>query len=84
MIKILAKSNQKKIAIRVIDSGIGIPEDDLKNIGTKFFRAKNTLLIAGTGIGLYLSKYFIKLHGGELKIKSKVNIGTSMTIYLPR
>ncbi len=84
LIKILAKSNQKKIAIRVIDSGIGIPEDDLKNIGTKFFRAKNTLLIAGTGIGLYLSKYFIKLHGGELKIKSKVNIGTSMTIYLPR
>jgi len=83
-IKVLAKSNDKKIAVRVIDSGIGIPKDDIQNIGKKFYRAKNTLSVAGTGIGLYLSKHFIELHGGSLDINSEVNVGTSITITLPR
>jgi len=83
-VKILAKSNDKKVGLRVIDQGIGIPKDDIANIGKKFFRAKNTLSVAGTGIGLYLTKYFIELHGGELLIDSEQNVGTSMTITLPK
>jgi len=83
-VKILAKSNDKKIAIRIIDQGIGIPKDDLENIGQKFFRAKNTLSVAGTGIGLYLTKHFIELHGGEITIDSEINVGTSVTVTLPR
>ena len=83
MVRILAKSNDKKVGLRVIDDGIGIPKDDLENIGKKFFRAKNTLSVAGTGIGLYLSKHFIELHGGDVLIESEVNVGTSITIILP-
>lgn len=82
-VKIIAKSNDQKVAFKVTDSGIGIPEDDLISIGKKFFRAKNTLSVAGTGIGLYLSKHFIELHNGKLKIESQVNVGTSVTIILP-
>ena len=83
IIKILAKADDQKVAIRVIDQGIGIPEDDIENIGQKFFRAKNTLSVAGTGIGLYLTKHFIELHGGDILINSKVDIGTSITVILP-
>ena len=83
-VTIITKSDDEKIAIRVTDNGIGIPQDDLSNIGNKFFRAKNTLSVSGTGIGLYLTKYFIELHRGSVLIKSKLNIGTSVTVILPR
>ena len=83
-VKILSKCNDQKIAIRVIDQGIGIPKDDLQKIGQKFFRAKNTLEVSGTGIGLYLTKYFIELHNGSVKIESELNIGTSFTVILPK
>ncbi len=83
-VKILAKANDKKVAIRVIDQGIGIPKEDLQNIGQKFFRAKNTLSVAGTGIGLYLTKHFINLHEGDVVIESEMNVGTSVTVTLPR
>lgn len=84
VVKILAKSNDKKIVLRVTDQGIGIPKEDLSNIGQKFFRAKNTLSVAGTGIGLYLTKHFIELHGGDVLIESELNVGTSVTVTLPR
>jgi signal transduction histidine kinase len=83
VVKVLAKADSQKIALRVIDQGIGIPKDDLTNIGKKFFRAKNTLSVAGTGIGLYLTKHFIELHGGNVLIESEVDVGTSITVILP-
>jgi len=82
-VKILSKSNDKKVLLRIIDQGIGIPKDDVKNIGQKFFRAKNTLEVAGTGIGIYLTKNFIELHKGSLKIESELNVGSSITVSLP-
>ena len=82
-VKILARANDKKLAIRITDQGIGIPKEDISNVGTKFFRAKNTLSVAGTGIGLYLTKHFIELHGGSVLIESEVNVGTSVTVTLP-
>lgn len=83
-VRIITKSNNDKVAIRVIDQGIGIPKEDLSKIGQKFFRAQNTLAVSGTGIGIYLTKYFIELHNGSVKIESKLDIGTSFTVILPR
>lgn len=82
-VKIFAKTGKTKLLIKVVDQGIGIPKDDLKNIGQKFFRAKNSLAVAGTGIGLYLTKYFIELHGGSVLIESEINFGTSVSVILP-
>ena len=82
-VKVMSKSNDQKVLLRIVDQGIGIPEDEVKNIGQKFFRAKNTLEVAGTGIGIYLTKNFIELHKGSLKIESKLNVGTSITVTLP-
>jgi hypothetical protein len=83
VVKILAKANDEKFALRVIDQGIGIPKDDIGNIGKKFFRAKNTTAVAGTGIGIYLTKHFIEMHEGEMRIDSEINVGTSVTVMLP-
>lgn len=83
-VNIITRSSDDKVAVRVIDHGIGIPQDDLKNIGNKFFRAKNTLAVSGTGIGIYLTKYFVELHQGNVIIKSKLDVGTSVTVILPK
>jgi signal transduction histidine kinase len=82
-VKIFAKSNNQLIALRIVDHGIGIPDEDLSNVGKKFFRAKNTLKVPGTGIGIYLARHFTEIQGGKLFIKSKAGFGTSITIILP-
>jgi signal transduction histidine kinase len=83
VIKVIGDIKEQSVMLKVIDSGIGIPKEDIKQIGNKFFRAQNTLSVAGTGIGLYLTKYFIELHGGSVLIKSELNVGTIITILLP-
>lgn len=83
IVKILGAKIENKLLVKIIDNGIGIPKDDLKNIGEKFYRAKNTLKISGTGIGLYLTKYFVKLHSGEVLIQSIEGKGTEITVVLP-
>jgi len=64
LVRIKGFLQDKKLILKVTDSGIGIPESDIRNIGKKFFRATNTLSVSGTGIGLFLTKYFIELHNG--------------------
>jgi signal transduction histidine kinase len=83
-VEVHSKNDETRIFIEVLDHGIGIPKDDVSNIGKKFFRAKNTLSVAGTGIGIYLTKYFVELHGGSIIISSKVNIGTKVKVILPK
>ncbi len=83
-VKIATRSNEKAIQITILDQGIGIPTQDLEKIGQKFFRSSNTLSESGSGIGLYLTKYFIELHNGHVTIESKENIGTKVTITLPK
>ena len=78
-----AYTSPKGHVITILDNGIGIDEKDFQRLFTKFFRAKNSIGIAGTGIGLYLVKKFIDLHHGEIKVVSKVNKGTKFTITLP-
>lgn len=66
------------------DNGPGIPKDDLEHIFEKFYRAKSHKQSAkGSGLGLYLVKYFIQLHGGTININSKVGEGTQVHIKLP-
>ncbi len=83
-VKIGTKRDDKNIYIVVVDQGIGIPQKDLEKIGQKFFRSSNTLAESGSGIGFYLTKYFIELHNGRVTIDSKENVGTKVIISLPK
>ena len=83
-IKILTKVLANSILISIIDHGIGIPQSDLKNVGNKFFRASNAISVSGTGIGVYITKYFINLLDGKISIKSQEGVGTRVAIFLKK
>lgn len=69
--------------IRVSDKGIGIPEDDLRRLFEPFHRASNVGSISGTGLGLAITKQAVDLHGGTIRVESKLGEGTTFTIDLP-
>jgi two-component system phosphate regulon sensor histidine kinase PhoR len=73
------------VKIIVKDTGIGIPQKEQEELFKRFFRASNVRKIGkeGFGLGLYISKKLIDLHGGKIKIESKEGIGTNVTILLP-
>lgn len=71
------------LKITVKDEGIGIPEEEQKNMYNKFFRAKNTANIQGTGLGLTIVKRYTELLNGTVQFYSKINEGTTFTIELP-
>ncbi len=72
------------VLISVRDWGIGIPKQDLKQLGAQFFRASNHGEIMGTGVGLHLVKSVADAHGGALSVESEVGAGSVFTIRLPR
>lgn len=74
-------SGDIRAEISIMDNGPGIPSSILDKIFQPFFTTKPTG--QGTGLGLSLSYDIIKAHGGEIKVKTKENEGTSFIIYLP-
>lgn len=82
-IKISAKYENKKMIIKVEDTGIGIHKEKLPHIFDKFYTA-NTYGSAtgGAGLGLNIAKNLIQLHGGTIQVESEINVGTIITIEL--
>lgn len=69
-----------ELCITVKDNGIGIPEEEQKNLFEPFFRAHNTGNIPGTGLGLNIVKRYVELMGGEVICKSALNMGTTISL----
>lgn len=81
---IRTKETDTEILIEIQDTGEGIAAEDQLHIWKKFVRGKNQdQKTKGTGLGLYLVKYFIELHGGNITLKSDVGIGTTFYVRLP-
>ena len=76
--------DEQWVYIEIKDTGKGIDEKDLDFIFDKFYRVKNddSHKIKGSGLGLYLVKYFIELHHGHIEVSSKPNEGTTFLIKL--
>jgi len=73
----------KELSFEIADNGIGIPEEDYGQLFTAFSRGSNTKSIAGTGLGLTIVKKAVDVLGGNLILKSKINVGTTVTVVLP-
>ncbi len=71
------------IMVSVRDYGLGIDEEDLPKMFGRFFRAKTSTGIAGTGIGLNLVKMFVEEHGGRVTVESRIGKGSTFTVSLP-
>lgn len=67
--------------IKISDTGVGIPEQDIDRVKEKFFKSNTT--VRGSGIGLAVADEIIKLLSGLLFIESKEGVGTTVTIVLP-
>lgn len=71
------------ICLEVTDSGIGIPEKELKHIFERFYRSSNAPENTGSGIGLSMVKHYTDLHKGTIDVRSKVGVGTSFVLSFP-
>lgn len=72
------------VALTVSDDGIGMPATVLKNLFEKFYRShRSRESVAGTGIGLYISKAIVESHGGTITVKSEEGKGSTFTVHLP-
>ena len=77
--------DDNKISVSVSDHGIGIPEDQISRLFTRFHRvdSRDSRKQYGTGIGLYLVKHLIEAHEGEVSVASKQGEGSTFTFILP-
>lgn len=80
-VALLAKKSEENILIEIEDNGYGIYEEDLPYIKEKFYKGKNSK--SNSGLGLSICDEIIKLHGGSMKIESKLNQGTKVIVSIP-
>ncbi len=73
--------DREKVVIEISDTGIGIPEEHIDKIFDSFFTTKDE--IKGVGLGLSVCYGFIKDHGGDIDVQSRVGVGTTFSVTLP-
>lgn len=80
-----AETGRQQLEIRVIDTGIGIAADKRERIFDPFFQndIPGSMLNQGSGIGLSITREFVKLHNGEIFVESEFNEGSCFTVLLP-
>lgn len=80
------QDEKDQVTIKISDSGIGIPEEDLKRIFERFYRvdAARARDTGGSGLGLSIAHQIISLHHGRIDVESTLNVGTTFSITLPK
>ncbi len=84
-VEVVVKTSTSNVVIKIEDTGIGIPQDDIPHLWEEFFRAKNARRagIKGTGLGLSIVKQYIDQFGGQIDVHSVEGEGTVFTLDLP-
>ncbi len=84
-ITVTLSKTDKKLAVDVADSGIGIPEDALEHLFEEFYRAPNAKEMdhEGTGLGLTIVRDILSRYGGDIQVQSHLGKGTCFTVTLP-
>ncbi len=69
----------------MVDTGIGIPAEELAHLFDPFYRVEEARSrhTGGTGLGLSIAHHFVKAHGGFIRVASQTDVGTTFTVYLP-
>ena len=84
-VTINTRQKGNRIRVDVKDTGIGLSEEDQKKLFTKFFRSQDSEAqnISGAGLGLWISKSLVEMHGGDISFTSILDEGSTFTICLP-
>jgi signal transduction histidine kinase len=72
--------DEEFVAVQVIDTGIGMTEEEIANLGSPFYSTKTE----GTGLGLTVSSKIVREHRGKLDVESEKGVGTTITVRLPK
>lgn len=85
-IKISTTCDDNYVKIRIEDTGIGIPKEDLPRICERFYRVDKarSRKQGGTGLGLSIAKEILEQHNGKIEIESRIDEGTIVTMYIPK
>ena len=84
IIDLQVENGEGKLVLKVVDQGIGIPEQEQKHIFDRYFRAGNALLTQGTGIGLNIAKQHLENLGASLDFSSIENKGSTFMVNIPK
>jgi signal transduction histidine kinase len=72
------------VEIRIQDTGVGIPEDQIRNLFHRYYRVPGSdSHFSGTGLGLTIAKRIIQNHSGHINVESKLGEGSTFTVWLP-
>jgi two-component system sensor histidine kinase BaeS len=78
------RASKDAATLHVIDTGPGIPQEDLPLVAKRFYRSPTTSSITGSGLGLAIADELVRAHGGTMTISSQLGKGTTATIEIPR
>jgi signal transduction histidine kinase len=84
VIAVDAAMTTEEVVVAIADHGIGVPTADLDRLFERYHRGSNVSGIVGTGVGLYLVKMVVDMHGGAVTVDSKEGEGSRFAIRLPR
>jgi signal transduction histidine kinase len=72
--------------VRIRDTGVGIPKDDLNHLFERFYRVDKdrSRATGGSGLGLAISKQIVEMHGGSISVESEVDVGSVFEVRLPK
>ncbi|HRN90127.1 MAG TPA: HAMP domain-containing sensor histidine kinase, partial [Candidatus Saccharibacteria bacterium] len=83
-INVTAEAKGEFVELSIEDHGIGMPGNVMSNLFQKFYRShRSRETVAGTGIGLYISKGIIESHGGRIGVRSEEGKGSTFTVSIP-
>lgn len=83
-VTIQAAVDRDMVRVDIIDHGIGMPANVVNNLFHKFYRShRSRETVAGTGIGLYISKGIVESHGGTIEVVSEVDQGSTFSFWVP-
>lgn len=80
----LSSIEKQLVIIHIIDDGIGMDDETLDKLFDRYYRGTNTTdSSSGSGLGMAITKQLVKLHEGSIQVKSTINEGTTIRIFLP-
>ena len=85
VVRLEVSPGERRLTIRVVDSGRGIPDDELKNIFDRYYHVDRGEKsdIGRTGLGLAITRHIVELHGGTIDVASTLDQGTTFSFDLP-